>query len=272
MKKIGLYLIISIFALNICAPAQIEPQPIPQSAPKSADADETPKNGVQLQFSQESLTRNLGTWRTASLYVERRFSKREIVWGTYRVSDRNANRDQEVGFGFYKGFGQKWAATAEAIFSPTHTYVGKFSVMLEGERILGGGFVGHVGGRYTSYNTVKATTAYGLMEKYWRDNRAAYTLYITNLTNAGTAPTHRFQYDRYFGESVNSVGAAFTVGREHENLGPNLGIVRSKTWSISGSARYWLTKRVGANFDALFHRQGDIYSRRGVNLGIRYRF
>lgn len=271
MKKELIFIVYTLFAFGTVAYAQTEPQTQTRTVKQNSDAQDTPKYEVQLQYSQESLTRNFGTWRTASLYFERKFSKRKIVWGTYRVSDRNSNRDQEVVGGFYKGFGRKWAATGEAMVSPTHKYVGKFSVILEGERILGRGFVGHVGGRYTSYDTVKATTVYGLTEKYWGNNRAAYTLYITNLTNAGTAPTHRIQYNRYFGENVSSVSTAVAFGREHENLGPNIGILRSKTWSVSGSARYWLTKNVGVSLDAVLHRQGDIYDRRGVNLGIRYR-
>lgn len=272
MKKELIFLVITLIAFGIRVDAQAEAQPLEPAATQSSDEQKQPKYEVQLQYSQESLTRNFGTWRIASLYFERKFSKRKIVWGTYRVSDRNSNRDQEVVGGFYQGIGQKWAVTGETMVSPTHKYVGKFSLMFEGERILSRGFVGHVGARYTSYDTVKATTVYGLTEKYWGDNRAAYTLYITNLTNAGTAPTHRIQYNRYFGENVNSVGAAVTFGREHENLGPNIGILRSKTWSVSGSARYWLTKNIGANFDAVFQRQGDIYYRRGVNFGFRYRF
>lgn len=272
MKKELIFSVVAFVAFGIGAHAQTEPQPQAPTTTQSSDEQEMPKYEVQLQYSQESLTRNFGTWRTASLYFERRFSKRKIAWGTYRISDRNSNRDQEVVGGFYNGLGQKWAVTGEAMVSPSHKYVGKFSVMLEGERILSRGFVAHVGARYTSYDTVKATTVYGLTEKYWGNNRAAYTLYITNLSNAGTAPTHRLQYNRYFGENVNSVGAAVTFGREHENLGPNVGILRSKTWSVSGSARYWFTKNVGANFDAVFQRQGDIYDRKGVNFGIRYRF
>lgn len=272
MKKAALNLSLILLLFGICASAQTEPRPQASPVTEISDDRDQPKYEVQFQYSQESLTRNLGTWRIASLYLERKFSNRKIVWGRYRVSNRNSNRDQEAVGGFYKGFGRQWATTGEMMFSQTHKYVGKFSVMLEGERILGRGFVGHVGARYTAYTTVKATTVYGLTEKYWGNNRAAYTLYITNLTNAGTAPTHRLQYNRYFGESVNSIGAAFSFGREHENLGPNLGILRSKTWSVSGSAKYWFTKHIGANFDASLHRQGDLYYRRGANLGLRYRF
>lgn len=272
MKKALTFFGPILLAFSVYASAQTEPRTLGAPVGESSDARETSKNEVQVQYSHETLTRNFGTWRIASLYFERKLSKRKIVSATYRVSDRNSNRDQEFVGGFYSGIGRRWAMTGEAMFSPTHKYVGKFSTMLEAERILGKGYVAHVGARYTAYTTVKATTVYGLTEKYWGDNRAAYTLYITNLTNAGTALTHRAQYNRYIGENGNSVGTAVTVGREHENLGPTLGILRSQTWSVAASARYWFTKTVGLNFDALLHRQGDIYFRRGVNLGIRYRF
>lgn len=269
MKKVLLYFSIILATGCISASGQADTRSqIPPTEPET----ETKKYEVQLQYSQESLTRNLGTWRIASLYVERKFANRSIVWGSYRVSERRSTRDQEFIGGAYRPFGKKWAATGEAMFSNTRKYVGRFSLLGEGERKLGKGFVGHVGARYTAYDAVKATSIYGLTEKYWGSNRAAYTLYLTRLTNAGTAPTHRFQYTRYFGEELNSLGATFVTGREHENLGPGIGILRSQTWSIAGSARWWLSKRVGVNFDGLIHRQGDLYYRRGLGFGVRYRF
>ncbi|KAK0039240.1 YaiO family outer membrane beta-barrel protein [Biomphalaria pfeifferi] len=59
------------------------------------------------------------------------------------------------------------AFTAEAMISPTHRFVGKYSVMGEVEKGFKNGFVGHGGVRFTKYNTINATTGYGLIEKYW---------------------------------------------------------------------------------------------------------
>lgn len=273
MRNVFLILAFLIAAGVIGGHAQAGPQPTPR--PSQSEAEMEPakesKYEVQVHFTQESLTRDLGTWRFASFYIERRF-KKQIVWGTYRVSSRNSVRDQEFIGGTYRKFGKKWAAMTEAMFSPTHKYVGKFSVMGEVERPLGKGFVGHVGSRFTAYDTVKATSVYGMMEKYWGNNRAAYTYYLTNLSNAGTAPTHRVQYTRYIGEDLNSISGTVAFGREHENLGPQLGILRNNTWSVGVSGRYWLTKKIGLNVDGLVHRQGDLYYRRGVNVGIRFRF
>lgn len=274
MKKAILFFCLLLGAGQIAVFAQAGPQPTPRPVtdPTVPEPEKEPKYEVQVHFTTEALTRDLGTWRFASFYMERRFKNRQIVWGTYRVSQRSSSRDQEFIGGTYRKFGKKWAGMTEVMFSPTHKYVGKFSIMGEVERPLGKGFVGHVGTRFTNYDTVKATSVYGMVEKYWGDNRAAYTAYLTNLSNAGNAPTHRVQYTRYFGEDLNSVSATVAWGREHENLGPQLGILRNNTWSVGVSGRYWLTKKIGLNMDGLVHRQGNLYYRRGINVGLRFRF
>jgi YaiO family outer membrane protein len=256
---------------TISITAQTEKAPSPEDKTAEPEKEKKPKYEVQF-YSNESLSRNFGVWRTASLYVQRKFDNKQIVWGNYRLSDRNGTRDQEFVAGIYKPLAKKWAITAEAMYSPTRQYVGKFSVMGEVEKGFKRGFVAHFGTRFTKYSTVSAATGYGELEKYWGENRAAYTLYVTKLSNAGTAAAHRFQYNRYYGERVNTVGFAVSFGREHENLGPTLGILRSRTWSVSFSAKHWLTDNFGLSIDATLHRQGDIYYRRGLTFGIRYRF
>lgn len=280
MKK-NLCLLIFTFIFCQFAFAQDESgkTPAPEAAKfqsKAAETEteesETKKYNVQLNYSTESLSRNLGVWKTASLYFERKLKNRQLVWVNYRLSDRNSTRDQEFVAGTYKPLKKRWAFTTEAMYSPTRKYVGKYSVMGEVEKGFNNGIVVHGGSRYTAYTTVKATTGYGLVEKYWGSNRAAYTLYITKLTNAGTAPTHRLQYNRYYGERTNNFGLAVSVGREHESLGPSLGVLRSKTWSVSLSEKHWLTKNFAINVNATIHRQGKLYYRRGLNFGFHYRF
>lgn len=274
MKRIVLLLFLLILgqAATVFGQSETTASPAADENTAAPAGEDPPKYEVQLQYSQESLTRGLGTWRTASLYFERRFNDRQIVWTTFRASERNSIRDQEVAAGIYRPFGKKWAVTAEGVFSPTHRFAGKFSVMAEAERVLKHGFVAHVGTKYTAYNTVKAASVYGIAEKYWGNNRAAYTLYLTDLSNAGIAPTHRIQYNRYLNDARNSIGATVTWGREHENLGPQLGVLRSNTWSVGVSARYWVNRNIGFNADGVLHRQGDLYYRRGMNFGIRFRF
>lgn len=267
------YLLATLLFLTFNINAQETTSLQKSTVPAENSATESkPKYEVQLQLSSESLTRGFGIWRSATVYAERRFDNRRIVWGSFRASDRNGNRDKEFTAGVYQPFRGKWAMTAEAMYSPTRRFVGKYSAMVEVEKGLRKGFVAHVGTRFTKYTTVSAATGYGLVEKYWGANRLAYTLYVTRLSNAGTAPSQRLQYNRYYGERNNTVGVAFSYGKEHENLGPRLGILRSRTWSTSVSARHWFTSKFGISIDGTYHRQGSIYDRRGLTIGLRYRF
>jgi YaiO family outer membrane protein len=261
---------IGIFAQSSQSAQNIEP--IAKTVVDAEESDWQPKTEVQLQFSKEKLSKNFGTWETASIYAQKRLKSQQTVWAMYRVSKRRNIGDQEFIVGTYKPLRKKWAISAEAMYSPTTKFVGKFSVMGEVEKVVKRSYVLHAGTRFTAYNKINATAVYGLVERYWGSNRAAYTFSLTNLTNAGTSPSHRFQYNRYFGERVNNVGVMFGFGREHENLGPNIGILRTRTWSIAASAKYWINRKFGINLTASFHKQGEIYSRQGFNFGVNYRF
>ncbi len=279
MKK-NLCLLIFTFIFSVAVFAQAEPQPSPTPAvdkyesnvSDEAENETYKKYNVQLNYSTESLSRNLGVWKTASLYVERKFRNRRLVWMNYTVSDRKSIRDRYLEVGIYRPLKNRWAITAEAGVSPTHNFAGKFSVKGEIEKGFANGFVIHGGSRFTAFSTIKATTLYSQTEKYWGNNRAAYTLSVTNITTAGTAPSHRFSYNRYYGERVNNFGVAASVGRENENLGFNLGILRSNTWSVTLSEKHWITKNFAVNINATLHRQGSLFYRRGLNFGFHYRF
>lgn len=268
-------LLLILFALIITFPVSAQDE-APDTEQPSAPVEESDPQPVSYEaaigFTQEKLSRGKGEWRTATFTFERRKGRRQIIWGTYRMSDRTGVRDSEIIGGIYQRLPNKWAFTAEGMYSSTYQFVGKYSFMGEIEKDIGGGTVLHGGVRYTAYRGVKATTGYGLVEKYWGANRLAYTLYTTHLTNAGTAPSHRLQYNRYFGERGNTIGGAYSFGREHENLGPTVGILRTQTRSLSLSGRFWLNDRIGIAVDGWFHQQGDLFNRGGINVGTRFRF
>ena len=227
---------------------------------------------VIVTHSTESLTRNLGIWRTTDFHVQKKFSDKKIIWGGYRNSQRKNVFDQQVIAGFYKPFNRKWGVTAEGQYSPTNNFVGKVNLLGKVEHVFKKGWVGHFGARFRSYDTVKVVTQFTTAERYWGNNLAGYTLNITKLSTGGTALSHRTHYSRYYGESVNSIGFAVSAGKEVENLAGNLGVLRSNVLSANVSLRHWVTNNFGILVDATIHRQGNLYYRRGLNFGVRYRF
>ena len=250
---------------------------VKENKPKNISKPEKKKrssNSYELitTHSTESLTRNLGTWRTTDFHLQRKFTDGKIVWGGFRNSQRKSVFDQQVIGGIYKPLTKKWAVTAEGQYSPTNNFVGKVNLLGKVEKVFKKGWIGHVGARFRSYDDVKVLTQFTTAERYWGNNLAGYTLNITTLSTGGTAFGHRVHYSRYYGERVNSIGFAVSGGKEVENLAGNLGVLRTDVWSVSASIRHWITDDFGVLIDATLHKQGDLYYRRGLNFGVRYRF
>jgi len=240
---------------------------------EAPDVGQNPKSyQVFVNHNTEWLSNGFGIRRTTDISVHKKFADKKIVWGGFRNTQRRAIHDQQIIGGFYTPFAKKWGATAEVEVSPENNFIGKVNLLGKVEHIFPKGWIGHGGVRFRSYRDVNVITSFGTVERYWGNNLAGYTFNFTNLSSGGTAPSHRVHYSRYYGERVNSFGFAVAGGQEVENLGPGLGVQKTDTWSVSGSVRHWLTDSFGIMIDGNFHRQGDIYNRRGLNFGVRYRF
>ncbi len=230
------------------------------------------KYEVQMNITIDSLSNNFGTWKQASLFAKRKFNDGKIVWGEYRVSERRNLRDKEVFGGLYHPFKNRFGYTIEASYSNTNQFVGKYTLRGEVEKVFKKGWVGHIGAKHKNFGSAKVSTLYGQVEKYWGNNRVAYTLYATHVTNAGTSPSNTISYHRYYGERINSYGVTFGFGNEEEFVDPAFGILKTKTVSLSGSFKRWINNDIGIQINGTIHRQGDFYYRRGLNVGVLYRF
>ncbi|MBA2524880.1 MAG: YaiO family outer membrane beta-barrel protein [Pyrinomonadaceae bacterium] len=225
---------------------------------------------VEAGYSYEHLTNGFAPWRSAHLFVGKKFASRQSLYGIYRETWRVGQRDREGLIGFYQPLGHRWAVLLEANASSTHRILPKWSALAQVERQFGQGWVGSAGYRHTVYNTAQVSTGTFTVERYFSRYRAAYTLYVSGLEGAGTSASHRGQFNYYYGEQSSTLGVSFAAGRELENLGTR--ILRTGVQSFAIQGRHWLNSRWGMNYDSTLHRQGDIYTRRGFSVGLRYRF
>lgn len=262
--------------IGICSAAAQEGNPRPQNIPtQTAEQNIKPfiKRGaeIQLSFATEILSRNLGTWRTFSLDFKKDLTKKRVFYGALRQVERAGRRDGEAMFGGYAPFAQKWAVNAEASFGLRGRFLPKVSAYGEIERRLKKGFVLHGGVRHTRFVTAdKATSTNFQLEKYWGNNRFSYTATLGLLNSNLAPPSHRVTFNHYYGENVNSFGITLAAGQELENTGTR--IVRSNTKSAAFFGRHWLSAKWALNYEASFHQQGNLYNRRGIGFGVRYRF
>ncbi|MDQ3473206.1 MAG: YaiO family outer membrane beta-barrel protein [Acidobacteriota bacterium] len=225
---------------------------------------------VEVGYSYDYLTNGFAPWQSAHLFVGKRFASRQSLYGIYRETQRVRQRDREAMIGFYQPLNRRWAVLVEGNGSPTHRILAKWSALAQVERNFGKGWIGSAGFRRTVFNTAQVNTGTFDAQRYFSRYRAAYTLYLSGLKGAGTSASHRGQLNYYYGEQSSTLGISFAAGRELENLGPR--ILQTSVRSFGVQGRHWLSSRWGVNYDALLHIQGDIYTRKGFSVGLRYRF
>lgn len=226
---------------------------------------------VEAGLARERLDHGLPAWKAATLDAAHELRPRTTVYGTLREIERFGQRDTQLGGGGYLPLGSSWIVQGEALFSSEHHVLPESSVFAGAAATLGGGWIANAGLRRNEYTSTGARVVSLGLERYWGNWRGAYTIYSGRPDGAGSASAHRFQVDRYYA-GRSSVGASFVTGREVENTGPALGVLTSDVTALELGARHWLSPRWALSAGALVHRQGDLYERRGVRLGLRHRF
>ncbi len=231
------------------------------------------KGNTEISFNhmEQRLTNNYGTWRQSTIDVIHKFSRRKILYGNYKETERFNKRDRQGMIGFYQPLSKKWTLLLEANASPTHRVLPKWSVLAQAERSFNKSLILKGGIRHTKFNTTSANIFKGEVEKYFGSNRVVYGFSLNALEKVPASSSHRFQYTRYYGENVNSVNFSVSFGREIESLG-ELGILQSNVQNFTASGKHWVKRNIGVTYGLTLHKQGNLYSRRGLNVGIRYRF
>jgi YaiO family outer membrane protein len=237
----------------------------------AADGGEPAWTEVEVGGSRESLTKNLPDW--SSVYVEatHQFKERHTLYGGLRQVRRFNFDDTEAYGGLYYPLSATWSGLLEGTASPQHNVLPEFSVYAQLQKEVARGLLLGLGLRHVEYTTNGVNMGIGSIEYYWSSFRAAYTLYSSHVDGAGATPAHRFQFN-YFYADRDSIGIAYTTGREVENVGPPVGLITSdvREWGLSG--RHWFTRNWGVTYELLDHEQGNLYRRRGGRLGLRYHF
>jgi YaiO family outer membrane protein len=266
-------------ATAICASAQTQPsEPRPAATPDPEDRSAKtvptkkidPETVVELGGAYEFVNNDKSDWQTYYFSINHKFSTGQVLYGTASAVKRFQTTDPFLMVGFVQPITQskRWIATLEAGFSPNHQILPITTFFGQVERLLGKGWIGRAGLRNNRYQSDTVNMGVFGAERYFKAYRGAYTLYVAHLNGKGTALSHVFQGSYYYGER-NSVGAGFAFGQEIESV-PG-GLVRTNVLDVSFTGRHWMTKKWGLSYVAVWHRQGDLYSRSGGQLGLLLR-
>ena len=230
-----------------------------------------PRTEIEAGYGHESLTQGLDAWRNLYLEGSHKFGERHTVYGGLRETRRFGLLDNDVYGGLYYPLAATWTGIVEGNFSSTHKVLAKYSLGAQLQKSFSGGWIASAGLRHNEYTLTGSDVRTFSLERYFGDFRGAYTLFSGKPEGGGSAAAHRFQFNYYYGD-VSNVGLSHTTGREVENVGAPAGLRTTDVRNTTLSGRHWFARDWAATYELLTHRQGDVYRREGLRLGLRYRF
>jgi YaiO family outer membrane protein len=264
----------------ICVSAQTQPGepklgPTPDPEDRSAKSVPAkkidPETVVELGAAYEFVNNGNPDWQTHYFSVNHKFSTGQVLYGTASAVKRFQTTDPNFMVGFVQPLGEskRWIATIEAATSPNHQILPITSFFGQVERVFSKGWIGRAGLRNSRYQTDTVNMGIFGAERYFKAYRGAYSLYVAHLNGKGTALSHAFQGNYYYGER-NRLGAGFAFGQEIESV--PAGLIRTNVLDLSFTGQHWMTKQWGLSYVAVWHRQGDLYTRSGGQIGLLLRF
>lgn len=230
----------------------------------------TPRTEIEAGAEREHLTRGLPDWSSRFALIEHRDAQGRVAYGGWRDTERYRLRDHELHAGGYLPLAPSLQLQAEAGASGSHRVLSRHYglVGLHFQPAQGWGLSG--GMRRAGYDAGNTGVINLGVEHYTGNERFAYTLFAGGPDGAALASTHRLQWNHYYGDH-DWFGIAIAEGRETEHDGSGA-FITSRVRNFSLAGRHGLGKGLALKWEAGRQRQGELYTRSGLRLGLRFAF
>lgn len=242
--------------------------PITATAP-AAIAPTQRRHELELSARQDWLDNGFDNWRSQRLDYASTQPEGLGWYGALLNEQRFGERDQGVEAGAVVALDDSWTLQPEVGYQPSPYFLPEWHADVRLQRRLPAGFLGAVSVRRTEYETTRVDRLALSGERYWNSWRAGYTLNVTDVANAGTPIGHDLALDYYYA-GLSHAGLRLTVGEEEAVEEQQL--ITSDVRAISLQGRHWLDSRWALSWEVGQHRQGDYYTRRWLQLGLRHAF
>jgi YaiO family outer membrane protein len=218
--------------------------------------------------SNERLSNGSPDWREAGVGVKFDLNPRQALDLAASDVHRFGMHDSQYALAYSQPLNPKLVASLGATASPTHQFLAKqaFAGSLQYE--FAHAWLVHAGTRNSSYDAVSVNEGIFLLEHYfssfswivgWRPTRA-YGTTVNSFELRGTY---------YYGDR-DSIGLIVSNGEEAASVPAGIALTNVTSAALVG--RHWFTSQWGLNYGATYSRQGDLYTRKGLNLGFQYAF
>jgi YaiO family outer membrane protein len=226
-----------------------------------------PSSDYEVGYSFDSLDNGFDNWHSVYVQASHNPAPRKAYYVVIESIDRFSERESDFMAGAYLPLDQDWTLLVQGSVAPSANVLPEWTASAELQRSLAGSWGLRGGFRHAEYSDSR----YELMnlgaERYWGNWQAAYTLYIGWPESAGTSISHLGRLDRYYG-ARNRIGLLAGFGEESESVGQDR-LLTSNTRTLGLTGRHWMNPDWAVSWDVIWHRQGDVYNRGGVRVGLR---
>lgn len=238
------------------------------TATAAAPAPAARERTLEYSARHEWLNQGLVDWRTQRLDFTATARGRVGGYGALVDERRFGLRDHGLEAGLVLPLGAAWTLQPEAGRYPGADFVPRWYADLRLQRVFAHGWVGAASVRRSDYRDTRVERLALAAERYVGAWRGGYTLNLTEV-DGRTLAGHGLALDRYYGQR-SVVGVRVTLGREEALQGTD--VVASDIQGFGVSGRHWFAPRWALHWDAGLLRQGDLYTRRGLTLGLQHAF
>jgi YaiO family outer membrane protein len=234
-----------------------------------ATQPEGPPIELEAGGGYEHLTNGYRDWSHQYLSFRAPLNQHTGLYGGIIHTDRFSQHDIGlVGGTYFPIPHSKWGTTIEGSISPSNRVLPKWSINAGLQRELPGGLVASVTYRHTEYRDAITEMGIYRLENYWHRTRTSYTLFQSYLHESGQAFSHMAELDYTYGEHSH-IGLNGVLGREIENIA-HIGVLETDVKAASLFGLQMIRPNWGITYRLLIQQQGNLYTRRGFQFGLRY--
>ncbi|UAW99904.1 YaiO family outer membrane beta-barrel protein [Halopseudomonas nanhaiensis] len=229
----------------------------------------TRRHELELSVRQDWLDNGFDNWRRQRLDYFSSQAEGVAWYGALLREQRFGESDEGVEAGAVWALDEHWSVQPEVGYQFSSFFLPEWYADLRLQRSLTRGFLGAASVRRTEYANSRVDRLGLTAERYWDSWRAGYTMNISDVSNAGTPIGHTVSLDYYY-SGLSYAGLRLTAGEEEAVEGAQL--FTSSVRAVGVQGRHWLSRGWAASWEIGVHEQGDIYTRRWLQVGLRHVF
>lgn len=237
-------------------------------AAETETASQAVMPAVRVFGNLEHLNNGTPNWRETGVGLNLNFKPRHALDITAGETHRFGLHDDQFAASYSVPLSSALTATIDGNVSSTHRVLAQRSLGAALQYEFAPAWLLHGGARSSSYDTATVNQAAFMLEHYvssfswllgWRPTHTLGT----------TAHGVEVRGSYYYGDR-NSLTLILAGGKEAASI-PG-GVLLTDVRSAALTGRHWLDRRWAVTYGASHTRQGKLYSRNGINLGVQYAF